>query len=372
MIQFLDLKKVNSQFRTELINAATEVIDSGWFIQGENVAKFEEEYAQFCGTTDCIGVGNGLDALSLVLRGWKELGLLNDGDEVIVPSNTYIATILAITENNLNPVLVDPDPITYNMSVDKLKVVLSSKSKVILPVHLYGRMAPIDEIVKFAKNYGLLVLEDAAQAHGAEIFGRRSGSWGTAGGFSFYPGKNLGALGDAGAVTTNDHSLAEVVRAIANYGSTKKYINDYKGLNSRLDEIQAAFLRVKLKYIEKDITGRQNVAFEYVKRIHNPLIQLPLLRDDLNCIGDTHVFHLFVVSVDKRDDFQDFLKCNGVQTLIHYPIPPHHQKAYIEWRDSEFEISEKIHKKVLSLPISSVMSADQVTQVIDACNSYEG
>lgn len=371
MIKFLDLKNINSQFRDELADAALDVIDSGWYIQGQNVEMFEKEFANFCGTNYCIGVGNGLDALSIVLRGWKELGFLNKGDEVIVPSNTYIATILAITENDLTPVLVEPNPKTYNLSVKRLKKSLTSKSKAILPVHLYGRAAPMKKISQIARNHELLVLEDAAQAHGAKVCGKRVGSLGDAGGFSFYPGKNLGALGDAGAITTNNKSLEEVVRAIGNYGSKSKYVNDYKGLNSRLDEMQAAFLRVKLKYVEIDIIKRQKVAAEYIRKINNPLIELPLSIDKIENIEATHVFHLFVVKVDNRNDFQDFLKLKGVETLIHYPIPPHHQKAYAEWRNFKFQISENIHEKVISLPISPIMSSDDVNHVIEVCNSYK-
>lgn len=365
MVSFLDLKAVNAQYREELIQVATNVIDSGWYIQGQEVKAFEEEFAIYCGTEHCIGVANGLDALTLTLRAWKELGKLQDGDEVIVPSNTYIASILAITENNLKPVLVEPDIITYNIDTAKISEAITVNTKVILAVHLYGQIAPMPEIMKIAEQYSLLVLEDSAQSHGASIEGRKSGSWGHASGFSFYPGKNLGALGDAGAVTTNDDELAATIRALGNYGSVKKYENLYQGINSRLDEMQAAILRIKLKYLDDETQRRREIAKAYIAGINNPKIDLPKLND-----ADSHVFHLFVVRAKKRDELQKYLHENNIQTLIHYPIAPHQQKAYKLWSNLSFPVTEKIHQRILSLPISPVMKISEIDLITEILNNY--
>lgn len=364
-IPFLDLKAINAQYRQELTEAVEKVIDSGWYVQGQEVKCFEQEFSDYCGSKYCIGVANGLDALTLVLRAWKELGRLKDGDEIIVPANTYIASILAITENRLKPVLVEPNINTYNLDVESVKRAITPQTKVILAVHLYGQLAPMPELLAISKKYNLLVLEDAAQSHGASLVGRKAGSWGDAAGFSFYPGKNLGALGDAGAVTTNDAELAGAIRALGNYGSHRKYENLYQGINSRLDEMQAALLRVKLRYLDQETKKRCEVASEYINNIKNPLIKLPYFPSNLS-----HVFHLFVVSTDDRVQFQNFLESKGIQTLIHYPTPPHQQKAYKEWGEVSLPVTEYIHNKVISLPISSIMTESDVRAVIDACNEY--
>lgn len=372
MINFLDLKKNNASVRAELIEACTRVIDSGWYISGSEVSQFENEFATYCETQECVGVANGLDALILILRAWKILGKLKDGDEVIVPANTYIASILAITENNLKPVLVEPDEKTYNLSVLNLEKVITSRTRVILAVHLYGQICNMSELTEFANRHGLLVLEDSAQAHGARIQNRKAGNWGDASAFSFYPGKNLGAIGDAGAITTNDKETADTVRALGNYGSKSKYNNIFKGVNSRLDEIQAAMLRVKLKYLDDNTRVRREIASLYLAGINNDQIILPWINDisALQCEG--HVWHLFVVRSKSRDALQRHLAAEGVQTLIHYPVPPHKQKAYSEWNHMEFPLTERLHDEVLSLPIGPSMSLDEAAKVVKACNSFKG
>ena len=370
MIEFLNLKAANREYRQELIEAATRVIDSGWYIQGTELKAFESEFAAYCGTKHCIGVANGLDALILTLRAWKELGKLKDGDEVIVPSNTYIASILAITANNLTPVLVEPNISTYNIDPIKIKEAITAKTKVILPVHLYGQLAEMPEIMQIAKQHNLLVLEDSAQSHGAQIQGKKAGNWGDASGFSFYPGKNLGALGDAGAVTTNDAELATMLKALRNYGSHEKYKNLVPGVNSRLDEIQAAMLDVKLKYLEEETQHRRHIASLYLNGIKNPLIQLPL--NGINAESyEQHVWHLFVIRTNQRDALQKYLLDHGVQTLIHYPIPPHKQQAYKEWNNLSYPISEQIHREVLSLPMGPTLSIVDAERVITLCNKFQ-
>lgn len=364
-IPFLDLKAMNQQYRDELVMAATTVIDSGWYVLGNHVQQFEKQYADYCGVSHCIGVANGLDALTLVLRAWIELGKLKTGDEIIVPANTYIASILAISQNGLNPVLIEPDLETFNITEQGIKNAITPKTKAVMLVHLYGRLAPMAEIMNIAKDHDLLVIEDAAQAHGADIDGKKAGAWGDAAGFSFYPGKNLGALGDAGAITTNNDDLANVIRALRNYGSHKKYVNEYIGYNSRLDEMQAAMLSVKLKYLDNEIVARRQVANQYLKAICNPHITMPTVPTT-----NEHVWHLFTVMVENRERFQTYLNEHGIQTLIHYPIPPHKQYAYKKWNDLNFPTTESIHKKILSLPISPVMTALEVNQVIEACNSF--
>jgi dTDP-4-amino-4,6-dideoxygalactose transaminase len=372
MIPFLDLKSINNQYREELIDATARVIDSGWYIQGAEVKAFEEEFAAWCGTEYCIGVANGLDALTLTLRAWKELGKLREGDEVIVPANTYIASILAITENRLKPVLVEPDETTYNLCAERTAAAITPKTKAILAVHLYGQLAPMPDILSLAKTHGLLVLEDSAQAHGAEIDGKKAGNWGDSSGFSFYPGKNLGALGDAGAVTTNDEELAHTIRALGNYGSHKKYENLYQGLNSRLDEMQAALLRVKLRYLDAEARRRREIALAYARGIENLAISQPTGPDATMSSLQNHAFHLYVVRTAMRDLLRQHLHKAGVQTVIHYPIPPHQQKAYAACNSQSYPVTEAIHDQVLSLPISPVMSDEQVQQVIEACNDFTG
>lgn len=366
MISFLDLKAINTQYRDELVAAATRVIDSGWYIQGTEVKAFEEEFADYCGSKHCIGVANGLDALTLTLRAWKEMGKLKEGDEVIVPANTYIASILAITENRLKPVLVEPDEATFNLCPKKTAAAITPNTKAIVAVHLYGQICPMPELMQLADEHGLLVLEDAAQAHGASIEGRKAGSWGHAAGFSFYPGKNLGALGDAGAVTTDDEELAKTIRALGNYGSHKKYENLYQGVNSRLDEIQAAMLRVKLSHLDEEIESRREVAEYYLAHIKNRNIQLPSVSD-----RERHVWHLFVVRSAQRDALQKHLAEQGVQTLIHYPVPPHQQQAYKAFSNISLPMTQEIHRSVLSLPMGPHLTMEQASQVIEAANHVQ-
>lgn len=366
MVPFLNLKLINARYRSDLLDACAAVIDSGSYIRGEHLKRFELEFAEYCGSNNCVGVGNGLDALSLTLRAWKEMGKLKDGDEVLVPSNTYIASVLAISENRLTPILVDPDILSYNMSADKIKSSITDRTRAILVVHLYGKVAPMQEIMAVASEHGLLVLEDCAQAQGAMSGRRRVGSFGDAAGFSFYPGKNLGALGDAGAVVTDDDALAAKVRELANYGSEKKYVNDSKGVNSRLDELQAAILSVKLRYLDDENARRCAVAREYSRRIFNDWI------DPVHFDNSEHVYHLFVIRTRFRDNLISHLKKNGVETIIHYPIAPHKQGAYKELASRVLPIAEVLQDEVLSLPISPVMSELEVSAVIKACNSFCG
>lgn len=370
MIDFLNLKSVNQKYAADLKVAAARVIDSGWYIAGNELVKFEEEFSEYCGSKHCIGVANGLDALILTLRAWKVLGNLKDGDEVIVPANTYIASILAITENGLIPVLVEPDSETMNIDIQNIARALTVKTKVILPVHLYGQLADMPAIMEFARIHSLLVLEDSAQAHGAAIAGKKAGSWGDASGFSFYPGKNLGGLGDAGAVTTNDDRLATTLRALRNYGSHEKYKNDIKGVNSRLDEIQAAFLRVKLAHLDEDTAIRKKIAKIYLEGIRNSLIKLPLDVKNYDVNTDRQVWHLFVIRSRHRAALQEHLLANGIQTLIHYPIAPHKQLAYREWNELSYPISEAIHEEVISIPIGPTMTEEDALSVVKACNSF--
>lgn len=371
MIPFLDLKSINAQYRQDLIEAATRVIDSGWYIQGTELKAFESEFAAYCGTQHCIGVANGLDALTLTLRAWKELGKLKEGDEVIVPANTYIASILAITENRLKPVLVEPDPATYNLCPTKTAAAITSNTKAILAVHLYGQLAPMPELMDLADQHGLLVLEDSAQAHGAAINGKKAGNWGHASGFSFYPGKNLGALGDAGAVTTNDDELDSTIRALGNYGSHKKYENLHQGVNSRLDEMQAAMLSVKLKHLDAETNRRKEIALAYAKGITHPALAQPIAVDSTLASLEKHVFHLYVIRTTGREKLQAHLAKTGIQTLIHYPTPPHQQGAYAQWREQSYPLTEAIHQQVLSLPISPVMTDQQIQAVVLAVNSFK-
>lgn len=365
MIPFLDLKELNTQYKAELIEACTRVIDSGWYIQGNECKEFDKEFASYCGAKYAIGVANGLDALILILRAYKELGFMKDGDEVIVPSNTYIASILAISQNNLVPVLVEPDINTYLLNPSKIEEKITSKTKAILPVHLYGQTCEMDKINEIAKKYNLKVIEDSAQSHGAYFKDKRSGNLGDASGFSFYPGKNLGALGDGGAVTTNDEELANTIKALGNYGSHKKYENLYKGVNSRLDEMQAAMLRVKLRYLDNELEKRRDIANYYLENIKNENIILPVVRAESN-----HVWHLFVIRTSKREELQKYLLDNGIQTLIHYPIPPHKQNAYKEWNNESYPISEQIHTEVLSLPISGVQNLENTKNIVEKLNEF--
>ena len=346
MIKFLDLQKINTQYQEELKEAASRVIDSGWYLMGRELASFESNYAQFCGTKYALGVANGLDALRLIFKAYIELGVMEEGDEVIIPANTYIASVLAVTDNGLSPVFVEPNIDTYNLDSSKVEAAITSKTKAILTVHLYGQNAIDQQLLDICKKHSLKLVEDSAQSHGAIWQGKVSGSIGDAAGHSFYPGKNLGALGDAGAVTTNDELLCTTIKALRNYGSHKKYENIYQGLNSRMDEIQAAFLNVKLKYIHTEIEARRKVAHYYLEHLKNPSIILPYVQEE-----EGHVWHLFVIRSPERDKLQAYLSANGVQSLIHYPIPPHQQLAYKELNGMSFPITEKIHREVLSLPL---------------------
>lgn len=367
MVPFLDLKQINARCREDLIAAATRVIDSGWYILGEEVKAFEREFAQWCAAPHCVGMANGLDALTLVLRAWKEQGVLADGDEAIVPANTYIASILAITENRLAPVFVEPCERTYNLDPELIEAAITPRTKAILVVHLYGQAAAMPQIMAIAARHGLKVLEDCAQAHMAKVGGRHVGTLGDAAGFSFYPGKNLGALGDAGCVTTADAALAATVRALGNYGSQQKYHNIYQGVNSRLDEMQAALLRARLPHVEAETARRRQVAQAYLSGIRNPAISLPAAPEQ----EEQHVWHLFVVRCRQREALQKHLSDNGVQTVIHYPIAPQQQACYPQYAHLQLPLTQAIHAEVLSLPVSPVMSDQQVQQVIAAVNSFE-
>lgn len=366
MIKFLDLQKINSQYADELKAAAAEVIDSGWYLQGTQNEKFEAELCRLTGSPYAVAVANGLDALRLILRAYIEMGVIKEGDEVIVPANTYIASILAITDNRLTPVFVEPSMDTYNIDIDKIEEAITPRTKAIMVVHLYGRTVWSEKLEAIAKRHGLKIIEDNAQAIGAEYQGVRTGNLGDAAGFSFYPGKNLGALGDSGAVTTKDPEVARIVRAVANYGSEKKYQNTYMGLNSRMDEMQAAFLAVKIKHVLAENERRRQIAAYYCANIKNAKITLPVLPKDKM----EHVHHLFVVRTAERDALQKYLTENGVQTLIHYPIPPHKQNCYKQWNSLCYPITETIHSQVLSLPISPVLTDEQAQQVVEIINKY--
>ena len=362
MIKFLDLKSINNRYQSEMLESFSAILDNSNYILGEEVTKFEREFSNYCNTSQCIGVGNGLDALALILKGYD----IKAGDEVIVPAFTYIATILAITATGATPVLIEPDINTFNIDVNLIERHINENTKAIMVVHLYGNVVEMDKIWLLAKKYNLKVIEDAAQSHGGVLHGRKVGSLGDAAAFSFYPGKNLGALGDGGAITTNDKILAERIRALRNYGSSKKYINILKGVNSRLDEIQASFLRVKLPFLDRDNEIRRNVAKFYCENIKNPIIRLPKMpKDDKN-----HVWHLFVIRVPNRSDFQQYMTSNGVETLVHYPIAPHKQKAYEELNECSYPITELLSKEVVSLPISPAITQDQMDYIVFLVNSY--
>ena len=365
MIPFLSLKSITAKYFDEIKAAVERVVLSGWYLQGKENEIFETNYANYIGSKYCIGVANGLDALIWIVRAYKELGVFNDGDEIIVPANTYIASILAITENNLKPILVEPTFENLEIDDSKIEERITSKTKGIMIVHLYGRCAYTEKIGVLCKKYNLKLIEDNAQAHGCRFDDKRTGSLGDAAGHSFYPGKNLGALGDGGAVTTNDKELADTVRVLANYGSQRKYVFKYCGRNSRLDEIQAAVLDVKLKYLDGDNSKRQQIAKYYYDNINNPKISLPKRIDDRN-----NVYHLFPIFCEKRDDCQQYLKNNGIQTLIHYPIPPHMQECYKEWNDRSYPITEKIHQQELSIPMNQVITKEEAQEVVDCINSF--
>lgn len=361
MIPFLDLKKVNNRFRSEIDSRIKTILDKGWYLQGDENNLFAQNFAAYCGAKGFVGVANGLDALKLIIKAYG----FGSGDEIIVPANTFIATILAISENGCTPVLIEPDANTYCIDPYKIEPAITSRTKAVVVVHLYGQVTPMEKIWELQKKYGFKIIEDAAQAHGAIYNGRRTGNLGDAAAFSFYPGKNLGALGDGGGVTSNDLDLLEKVKALGNYGSDRKYHHIYKGVNSRLDEIQAAVLDVKLKYLDEDNTRRREIASYYRRNIKNPQIILPDVSDELS-----HVWHLFVIRCEARDRLAKYLENNGIQTNIHYPTPPHLQGAYQEWNTLPFPITEKLHKEVLSLPISPTLTNEEANKIVEVLNEW--
>ena len=365
-IKFLDLQKINLQYQEEIEAKLLETFRSGWYLLGNEVKNFENNLAKYIGSPNAIGVANGLDALRLILKAYLELGQMKFGDEIIVPANTYIASILAITDNRLKPVFAEPDIETYNLDISKIENLITPKTKAIMVVHLYGQVCWSEDLVALAKKHDLKIIEDNAQAIGASFNGVKTGNLGDAAGFSFYPGKNLGALGDGGAVTCKDELLAKTIRTIANYGSEEKYVNKYQGLNSRLDEIQAGVLDIKLKYIDKENSKRQEIAQKYCTEIKNDKIILPNFPEN----NAEHVWHLFVIRTKNRKELQHYFQENGIQTLIHYPIPPHKQRAYKYWNNLSFPITENIHDEVLSLPVSPVMQDDEVAKIIEVINKF--
>jgi dTDP-4-amino-4,6-dideoxygalactose transaminase len=366
MLQFLNLKKINLSNQSEIEEKLLQTFRSGWYLLGNEVLEFEKNLSDYIGTKNAIGVANGLDALRLILKAYLELGFFEKNDEIIVPSNTYIATVLAITDNNLKPVFVEPNIDNFNIDISKIEIAITPKTRAIMVVHLYGKVCFSDDLVALAKKYNLKIIEDNAQAIGSEFNEIKTGNLGDAAAFSFYPTKNLGAIGDAGAVTTNDELLAKTIRTLANYGSNKKYHNVLQGLNSRLDEIQATVLNVKLKYLDNNNIRRREIAKKYCSKIKNPKIILPILpKNDFE-----HVWHLFIIRTQNRNKLQDYLLKNNIQTIIHYPIPPHKQDCYSEFNHLNFPIAEQIHNEVLSLPISQVLTNKEVNQVIKILNNY--
>jgi len=370
MIKFLDLKAINEYYRDEIDEAIKRVLNSGWYILGEEVSSFEREFADYCGAKQCVGVANGLDSLTLILMGYRELGVMAEGDEVIVPANTYIASVLAISRAGLKPVLVESDECTYNIDPNLIEAAITEKTKAIMAVHLYGQCADMDPINAIAKHYNLKVIEDAAQAHGASYRGRKTGSLGDAAGFSFYPSKNLGCLGDGGAVTTDDNDLVDVIQALRNYGSHKKYHNKYKGMNSRLDEIQAAVLRVKLPHLDADNDKRRKVADTYYRCFSELQLPKAQLQPPQTAAYGSPSWHLFVIRVANREHFIEALKVKGIECNIHYPIPPHHQPAYFQWKNQSYPISEAIHREIVSLPISPQHLIGEAEQVVETIRQY--
>ena len=365
-VPFLSLREVNARHADELKAAVGRVIDSGWYVLGEELANFEREFAAYIGVRHALGVGNGLDALALILRGYKELGAIAEGDEVIVPGNTFIASFLAITENRLVPVPVEPDPVSFNIDPACVAAAITPRTRAIMAVHLYGQVADMSALVELAQRHKLLLIEDAAQAHGAMRDGRKAGTFGDAAAFSFFPGKNLGALGDGGAVVTDNTVLAERIAALRNYGSDVKYHHLFQGINSRLDEIQAAMLRVKLKYLDEDIAWRRRVALRYRDGIRHPHIALPHVAQE-----EQHAWHLFVVRCAHRDALQQHLHAHGIQSQVHYPVPPHRQPAYIALRSAHLPLTERLHNEVLSLPMGPTLCADDIDRVIEACQTFK-
>lgn len=365
-IPFLNLQSINLKYQSQLEEASLRVIRSGRYILGQEVRHFETDYASFCGSNHCIGVGNGLDAIKLILRAYIELGCFSDGDEIIVPANTYIATILAISESNLKPVLVEPDINTYNIDPSLIEAKITDKTRAILTVHLYGQLSDINRLKKIAQKHNLKLIDDAAQAHGAILDKKQVGSLCDATAFSFYPTKNLGALGDAGAVTTDDDELALAIRTLANYGSDKRYHNIYKGYNSRLDEMQAAILNVKLPFLAEDIHQRQKIASYYLKNINNKHIVLPCV----SCL-EGHAFHLFTIRSEQRNALQQYLLGQGIETQIQYPTPPHKQIAYSEWNNLSLPITEQIHEQVLSIPLRTDLREEAQAYVVECLSKFK-
>ncbi len=362
MIKFLDLEKINNRFRAEIDARIKNILDKGWYLQGDENENFATKFAKYCGTRFALGVGNGLDALRLIIKAYG----FGKGDEIIVPANTYIATILAITDNGCTPILVEPDINTYNINPDLIEEKITSKTKAIMVVHLYGQAVQMQKIWDLAKKYNLKVFEDAAQAHGAMYQGRRTGNLSDAAAFSFYPGKNLGCMGDGGAVTTNDEEIYNKIKALANYGSDRKYHHIYKGLNSRLDEIQAAMLNVKLQHLDDDNNRRREIAKYYRENIISSKIILPQVYDE-----KATVWHIFAVRTKERDKFQQYLSGKGIQTIIHYPTPPHKQEAYKEWSDLSLPVTEEIHNTIISLPMSPVMTDEEIKKVVEVVNEWK-
>jgi len=370
-IKFLDLQKINLLHQKEIEDTITDVLNSGWYILGKSVENFERNFANYCGVGNVIGVGNGLDALTLILKGYKELGMLKDSDEILVPSNTYIASILSISHNNLKPVMIEPELETFNMDWRNIEENITEKTKAVMVVHLYGRIADMDNIHKISKKYRLLLIEDSAQSVGVKsIHSIPVESLSNAAGYSFYPGKNLGALGDGGAVSTNNDDLADIIRALRNYGSEKKYFNRFKGINSRLDEIQAAILDVKLNYLDTENQRRREIAKIYYENIRNNKIILPAFNINGILNNYSHNWHLFVIRCKERDFLKDYLMRNNIETVIHYPIPPHKQLAYSEWNNLSYPISERIHNEVLSLPMNPVLTDEEIMHIIRVINKF--
>ena len=374
MIPYLPLRQINALYDTELREVISSVLDSGWYLKGEATQRFEQHYAQYIGTRYCVGCGNGLDALKLILQAYIEMGVMQRGDEVIVPANTYIASILAVSACGLKPIFVEPSPDTLQIDDSLIERAISPQTRAVMIVHLYGRCAYTAHIGELCKSYGLKLIEDNAQAHGCEYNGLRTGALGDAAGYSFYPGKNLGALGDAGAVTTNDEALATVVRSLGNYGSSRKYVFDYLGCNSRMDELQAAVLDVKLRYLDRDNQRRKDIAARYEREVSNPLVRLRIdgnentVRASLESRDSVH--HIFPIFCERRDDLQKFLADNGVETQIHYPIPPHKQHCFAEWNHLSLPITERIHAQELSIPCHQALNDAEIDQVVELLNAF--
>ena len=368
MIPFLDMNRLNAPYKEDISAAMAAAVESGNYILGDRGRAFEQAFSQYTGAGHAIGTGNGLDALMLIFRAYKEMGVFSEGDEVIVPANTYIASILAVSHSGLAPVPAEPDPATCNIDPSMVEAAITGRTRAVMLVHLYGRIAYDEDIRKIADRHGLLIIEDCAQAAGAMWRGRKAGTLGHAAGFSFYPTKNLGALGDAGAVTTNDAALADTIRALRNYGSETKYHNRVKGVNSRLDELQAAVLSLKLQGLDADNARRRTIADRYVREIDNPHLILPQLPPERN--EASHVWHLFVVRTKRRDAFQRYLGEHGIGTLVHYPVPPHRQPAYAEWRERSYPLTEQIHDTSISLPLYPGMPESHIDEVIQRCNAW--